>query len=131
MKNNNGFLNKIGRSRFAFNSAVIAGCVALNQKFASAKDYDFLKKSGNNTFKSINSTAQKTGVSLFSLMKTLGIIAVMVSLILCGVAFVMSKNATKRDEAKGQFFWIILGGALIFGVMGIIGLVSDIGTSIK
>lgn len=132
MKKEMSFKDRMRKVRLAANTALITGSIALNQFLINAgKDYDFLKQSGNNTFKSINSTAQKTGASFFSLMKTFGVIAIMAMLVLCGISFVSSKNANKREETKSHFLWIVVGAAIIFGVTGFIALFSNIGSNIK
>lgn len=97
-----------------------------------SNDYDFLTgKSANNVFGGLNTTAKDAGASIYSLLRTIGIIGLLVSIIVVGVTLAVSKNAQAKEQNKAQVLWIAVGGCFIFGAMGLIGILSGMGSSIK
>lgn len=98
---------------------------------AFANDYDFLVNGeSNHTFDTLTTTVKQTGTSLYGLLRTLGIVAIMIAVSLAGTGIAMTKNANRRSESKEWMLYVCLGGALIFGVTGIIALIASIGTRI-
>lgn len=125
------------RIRFAGNAAyaaVLATVYALCAKantFLAGTETDFLKKGGNKAFDSLNKTAQQTGASGVSLVKTVSIICFVIAAMLVGIGFGVTKNANKRDENKGHLGWLLFGIAFAAGAIGIVNLFYGVGSSIK
>lgn len=132
-KENTPLLKRIRMAGSAAYAAVIVGVYTLSAKvncFLAGNEADFLKKGGNKTFNSLNKTAKETGASATSLIKTLGIIAIVIAIMLAGASLALTKNATKREENKSHLGWIFVGGAILFGVFGLVGLIADVGNNI-
>lgn len=109
----------------------LTNLVLLPQK-VFAEEWDFLTEDGNGAFTNLDETAKATGSSLYNLLRTLGIIALFASIMLVGMSFMIHKsNASKREENKTGFFWVCIGGAIVFGVFGLLGIISGIGAGIS
>lgn len=98
-----------------------------------ASDYNWIsKKPGkNDAFSALKDQTQSLGKSGFQFARTVGVIALVVALIMAGISLATGKSAQKREEAKSQIVNILAAGALIFGAVGIVGIVYSFGTSIK
>ena len=97
-------------------------------KRASANEYEFLGKKGNGIFSPVQKIVEEAGASFYSLAKSGAIIWLMIALIFLFVGL-GSSNSTKVQASKDRSGWIIIAGVGIFGIMGIIGLISNLGAS--
>lgn len=125
---------KLTGIRLAVNTAVVGSIIAINNKLFFAEDdvTKFLGKSGksNDSFKKLDETVQKTGNSFYSLLRTIGIIGLVVSIISLGISLAVSKNATKREENKTHAMFVCLGGIIMFGVLSLVSILNGIGSKI-
>lgn len=81
-------------------------------------------------FKSTTSTVTKMGKSGVSLAKTILIVSALICVILCGVSFVVTKNAQKHEENKSWMLKIAIGCAMGFGATAIVTTLYSIGSGI-
>lgn len=124
---------KINLKMFMF-GVVISGWVAnvLCVSRAYADSFGFLTEPGDGgAFRDITETVKKTGASAYNLMLVIGIIGLVLSTVVLGVSFSMTKNATKKSENKSHLPSIALGAILIFGAISLIGLVQTIATGLN
>lgn len=122
-----------GRRKEKLSIAALSALVSttlIKAKIAFANDFDFLTGKGNGTFDKANEMAKETGASLYSFLRTIGIIGLVVSIIFCAFSF-SSKNANKREEGKNHILWISVSGIVIFGAMALIGILSNIGGALN
>lgn len=84
---------------------------------------------GNGTFNDLISKITAVGTDAYALATTICTIGLLLSLVIVGLTFVVSKNSAKRDEGKSWIFWVALGAAVVFGAGAIAELLVGIGAS--
>lgn len=95
------------------------------------QELDFLKNgSTNGAFDKMTNVTKQTGNSLIELLRTAGIIGIVVAVLLCAISYAMSKNPQVKEMNKGWALQICVSGAIIFGVLGIVSMIASIGMSI-
>lgn len=101
----------------------------IKAEIAFANSLDFLEGKGNGTFDKPQAAVEQTGASLYSFIKTVGTVGLIISIVMVGLSF-SSKNANKREESKNQFLWIAVAAIVIFGSMTILGIFASIGSGL-
>ncbi len=111
---------------------VLVGLSVATPICAQAADYDisWIGQEDNGAFDGLTETAKQTGNSFYKFLMALGVIGVLCSVVICGIAIVVSQNANKRSERYGQIIAITIGAVLIFGGVGIIGMLKGIGSNV-
>ena len=94
---------------------------------ASASEYDFLSNGDKDgMFSGVTNIVESGGSGLYAVAKKGAIVWLMIAIILVAMGL-GSSNSNKVQAAKDRAGWVFLAGALIFGAMGIIGLMSSVG----
>lgn len=83
----------------------------------------------NKAFDKVTTTVKATGISGMNLMTALGAVCLVFAIILAGITIALKKGG-KREEGKDNLQWAAIGGVIIFGGLGIAGMIAGIGTSI-
>lgn len=94
------------------------------------EDFSWLGGAGDGTFDSLNTKAQGVGNSAIKLVKTFGIIALVIAVMCIAVSFMVNKNANKREENKTWIVWLVIGGVFLFGAIGAVGWLASVGSAI-
>lgn len=98
----------------------------------SANDTSFLTKTGGTDyFSGLTNTAQDLGASGFKMVKTVCIAGLAISVLIAGGSIALASNGNKRTEGKDRLVNGLLGGAVIFGALSIIGLAASIGGNLN
>lgn len=118
-------------------SLIIRGRFLMNSLFGlfgaltnRDEDFSWLGGDGDGTFDALTKKAQGVGNSAIKLVKTFGIIALVIAIMCIAVSFMVNKNANKREENKTWIVWLIIGGVFLFGSLGCIGWLASVGSSI-
>ena len=146
MNGASGAKDAIWRIRFLAEGMVLSAALATQNICASAStktkatqapaqnaenELDFLKNgSTNGAFDKMTTVTKQTGNSLIELLRTAGIIGIVVAVLLCAISYAMSKNPQVKEMNKGWALQICVSGAIIFGVLGIVSMIASIGMSI-
>lgn len=83
--------------------------------------------SNGSTFGGVRKKVSTMGKSGIGLVRTLLVVCALVSVIFCGVSFVVTKNAHKHEENKNWMFRIAIGCAIGFGAASIVTTFANIG----
>lgn len=92
--------------------------------------FDWLENSiddSKDVFKSVKDTSKNVGQSGYHFMRTLGIVILLVAIAMAGISLILSHSPRGREESKQRIANILLGGAVIFGVIGLAGISIAIG----
>lgn len=81
------------------------------------------------TFGDTTNTIQQAGNSAIYLGMMLGGFGLAIGIMIVGGMFLLGGSQTKA-AAKGWLGWVIIGGVLIFGVIGIVGLIQGLAQGI-
>lgn len=96
---------------------------------AFASEYDFLSKGDKDgMFSGVTNIVESGGSGLYAVTKKGAIVWLMIAIILVAIGL-GSGSSNKVQAAKDRAGWVFLAGALIFGAMGIIGLMASVGGS--
>lgn len=83
----------------------------------------------NGAFDGVTKTVKATGISGMNLMTAVGAVCLVFAVILAGITIALKKGG-KREEGKENLQWAAIGGMVIFGGLGIAGMIAGIGSSI-
>lgn len=83
----------------------------------------------NKAFDKVTKTVKATGISGMNLMTAVGAVCLVFAVILAGITVSLKKGG-KREEGKENLQWAAIGGMVIFGALGIAGMIAGIGSSI-
>ena len=97
---------------------------------ASDYDIEWIGGTDNGSFDDLTTTAKETGNSFYKLLMALGVIGILCSVVICGFLIAVSQNANKRSEHISHIIFIMVGAILIFGAIGIVGMLKSIGGNI-
>ena len=115
-------------------SLIIRGRFMMNSLFGALtsreEDFSWLGGAGDGTFDSLNTKAQGVGNSAIKLVKTFGIIALVIAVMCIAVSLMVNKNANKREENKTWIVWLVIGGVFLFGAIGAVGWLASVGSAI-
>lgn len=115
-------------------SLIIRGRFLMNSLFGALtnrdEDFSWLGGAGDGTFDGLTNKAQGVGNSAIKLVRTFGIIALVVAIMCIAVSFMVNKNANKREENKSWIIWLVIGGVFLFGAIGAVGWLASVGSSI-
>ena len=73
-----------------------------------------------------NKSLRATAVSAYSLLKTIGIIGIVLTITICGLQFAFAKSGNKLDEVKKKLAAELAIGVVIFGFVWIAGIIFSI-----
>lgn len=96
----------------------------LNAKNNEIDTNPFNYVSGNKISKDEEITG--TAASWYKLMKTLGVIGLVIAIIVCGCILVLTKDSRKRNEAKNNLIFKICIFVLIIAFVWFIGSIAKI-----
>lgn len=82
-------------------------------------------------FGNATKTAQNVGKSAYSFLQVISIIALLICGAMCGIGIMMSKSGGGRDDNKKWLLNLVIGGAIVFGIVGFIGIIVNIGNSLN
>lgn len=120
-------------------------CMILGLSFASAPvavhaagsassgsyDISWIGGEGNGAFTQMEETVKQTGNSAYNLMMAIGAAGCLICIIILGIKLMANAgNGNKRAESLGAFVYVLIGGALIFGAVGAVGLLQNIGMNL-
>lgn len=74
----------------------------------------------------LNDQVDQFGGGAFNILQKFSIYSLVIAVILGGLALVFS-NAGNRSDAKSKILYVIIGGAIVFGAVGIVGLLQQVG----
>lgn len=95
--------------------------------FADDADVDWIEGSGSDsTLNTLNEKAKDYSRSVYQLMMTIGVACAVICGLMAAIK-IMSGDPKKRNEGKDTIFWVLIGAALIGGVVSIIGFAMSIG----
>ena len=99
--------------------------------FADDADVDWIENGGGeeSTLLTLNDKAQLYGRSIYKLMMTIGGACAVICGLMAAIK-IMSGDPKKRNEGKDTLFWVLVGAALIGGIITIIGFAMSIGNSL-
>lgn len=117
------------RGRFLMNS-LFGALTSMEEDTSRGEDFSWLGGAGDGTFDSLNTKAQGVGNSAIKLVKTFGIIALVIAVMCIAVSFMVNKNANKREENKTWIVWLVIGGVFLFGAIGAVGWLASVGSAI-
>ena len=99
----------------------------VNKITASADELDFLKNpASDGAFSSLNDTVKETGGSLYTVVRNIGFVILMIGIIVIGMGISVNKNSQRRDEHKTQLLWYIIGAIVFFGGFTILAMAKKI-----
>ena len=93
-----------------------------NSKGMDMYPFHYIKDNNISDNKSLRATA----VSAYSLLKTIGIIGIVLTITICGFQFTIAKNGKKLDEVKKKLAVELAIGVVIFGFVWIAGIIFSI-----
>ena len=75
---------------------------------------------------------KETGSALFVLFMVIGVVVLLAGIFMCAIKLILGsgRNGTKREEGKENLPWVVVGGVMIFGSIGIIVGLMGLGKSI-
>lgn len=115
-------------------SLIIRGRFLMNSLFGALtsreEDFSWLGGAGDGTFDGLTNKAKGVGNSAIKLVKTFGIIALVIAVMCIAVSFMVNKNANKREENKTWIVWLVIGGVFLFGALGAVGWLASVGGAI-
>lgn len=124
------------KAKFAFDGikcgawlAVSALALHMNpvKIFADDITWDFLTNDNGSDadgmFDGLTTNVKGMGHSATTLFRTVGIIAMLISIVMVGISFMVHKNGQKREENKSTMLYVCIGGAIVFGATSIISLI--------
>ena len=94
------------------------------------EDWDFIKNGGDGALGGLNAKAKELGAGGYNLVRTIGIICLVICLLLVFLSFMVNKSAQETKENKKWLIMICIGGAGIFGVFSFVSIISSIGKGI-
>lgn len=97
--------------------------ILMAKKTPDTNPFNYIK----NNKVSGNTNIRETAASWYGLMKTLGIIGMVVSLIIIGIMF-MSKDARKRQEAKEN---LLVKGGIFVAICAFVWLIGSVASVIS
>lgn len=115
-------------------SLIVRGRFLMNSLFGALtsreEDFSWLGGAGDGTFDGLANKAQGVGNSAIKLVKTFGVIALVIAVMCIAVSFMVNKNANKREENKTWIVWLVIGGVFLFGAIGAVGWLASVGSAI-
>lgn len=93
-----------------------------NSKGMDMDPFHYIKDNNISDNKSLRATA----VSAYSLLKTIGIIGIVLTITICGLQFAFAKSGNKLDEVKKKLAAELAIGVVIFGFVWIAGIIFSI-----
>lgn len=115
-------------------SLIIRGRFLMSSLFGALtsreEDFSWLGGAGDGTFDGLTNKAKGVGNSAIKLVKTFGIIALVIAVMCIAVSFMVNKNANKREENKTWIVWLVIGGVFLFGALGAVGWLASVGSAI-
>lgn len=115
-------------------SLIIRGRFLMNSLFGALtsreEDFSWLGGAGDGTFDGLTNKAKGVGNSAIKLVKTFGVIALVIAVMCIAVSFMVNKNANKREENKTWIIWLVIGGVFLFGALGAVGWLASVGGAI-
>lgn len=96
-------------------------------------DFSFLQEpipEGEDPLADATDKLKNVGRSAVNFFMVLGVISIVISIILLGLSFSISKNPQIREENKRHILWLIIGGVLVFGVFGFLGIIKGMAQGI-
>ena len=82
----------------------------------------------DSTLVTLNDKAQLYARSIYKIMMTVGAACAVICGLIAAVK-IMSGDPRKRNEGKDTIFWVLVGAALIGGIVSIIGFAMSVGRS--
>lgn len=108
---------------FSFNFVSLPMTVYASENY----DISWIGGEGNGAFSNLEQKVKDTGNSAYHMFMAIGIVGLLLSFIICGIAIAFSGNGTKRGEKLVWLLWIGIGGIVIFGAISFVGLLQSIG----
>lgn len=110
---------------------IVASTCTVNV-FADGASYDdeVLQKMSEQTdagvFQELSNSIQEIGGGLFNLGQTSGKVVLVISIILCGLGWMLFRSPMRKDENKSALVNTFIGAFFVFGVLGIVATVLSI-----
>ena len=93
------------------------------------EDVDWISNGDeDSTLVTLNDKAQLYARSIYKIMMTVGAACAVICGLIAAVK-IMSGDPRKRNEGKDTIFWVLVGAALIGGIVSIIGFAMSVGRS--
>lgn len=102
----------------------------LGGQIARDEDWDFIKNGGDGPLAGVNEKVRGLGAASYNLMRTIGIICLVLCLLCVCISFMIGKAAQDKKENKNWLIWIFIGGAGVFGVFSIVSIIASVGNGI-
>lgn len=112
---------------FSFNFVSLPMTVYASENTENSYDISWIGGEGNGAFDKLEQQVKDTGNSAYHMFMAIGIVGLLLSFIICGIAIAFSGNGTKRGEKLVWLLWIGIGGIVIFGAISFVGLLQSIG----
>jgi len=98
-----------------------------NNAGGSSYDMGWLGGDSNEAFSELEEEVKQTGNSAYKLMMAIGGAGMLLCFIACGIMFMVSGSGQDRSKTLGWLLRICVGGVIIFGAIGFIGIIQNVG----
>lgn len=111
----------------AYHSPVLAS--KIGTIISKEDEWDFIKNGGGDggPLSGLNEKVQQLGYSGYTVLRTIGIICLILCLLTVFLCFMIGKSAPDKKENKNWLVYICIGGAGIFGVFSIVSIIASVG----